>query len=161
MATDRPQKARDPMTNKSVSERLRVLATDDKNRSKAARLRDVLDDVEAALAAGVKQAAVVEVLKEAGLEMTLGTFKNTLQRLRAKRVGQPATPIPQARPKPEPAPGANRRTDAPALLQEPLAEPAIEEQSQAPSHNPKDIDAIMGSTPDLDALAKFGRRKNK
>lgn len=149
------------MTNKTVSERLRVLASDDKKRSKAARLRDVLDDVEAALAAGVTQASVVEVLKEAGLEMTPATFKNTLQRLRAKRGGKPAQPAPSSPAKPAQTPAKAASTKAPEPDQV-KAQP-VEEEVEPPtaSHNPKDIDQIMGATPDLDALAKLGRRNKK
>ena len=47
--------ARPFMDKKAVSERLRALASDDQKRSKAARLRDVIDDVETALAAGVSR----------------------------------------------------------------------------------------------------------
>lgn len=147
------------MTNKTVSERLRVLASDDKKRSKAARLRDVLNDVEAALAAGVTQASVVEVLKEGGLEMSMATFKNTLQRLRAKRGGKPSQPVagsPAAPAKPLAKPSSQ---SAPAPVQVPAQEEEEEVSTAAASHNPKDIDNIMGATPDLDALAKLGRRK--
>ena len=68
-----------------LSEQLRVLASDAKKRSKAARLRDVVDDVEAALAAGVQRSAVVETLAKNGLEMTLSTFDSSLRRIRQKR----------------------------------------------------------------------------
>ncbi len=146
------------MTNKTVSDRLRVLASDDKKRSKAARLRDVLDDVEAALAAGVTQASVVEVLKEGGLEMSMATFKNTLQRLRAKRGGKPAQPVAGSPAKPAPAPAKPSSLSAPKPVQVP-AQAEEEVAPAAPSHNPKDIDQIMGATPDLDALAKLGRSK--
>ena len=76
------------MDRKAIAERLRALASDDKKRSKAARLRDVIDDVEAALAAGVPRASVVEELTKHGLEMTLATFETTLKRIRQKR-GKP------------------------------------------------------------------------
>jgi len=73
------------MGNNELSEQLRVLASDAKKRSKAARLRDVVDDVEAALAAGVQRSAVVETLAKNGLEMTLSTFDSSLRRIRQKR----------------------------------------------------------------------------
>jgi len=73
------------MGNNELSEQLRVLASDANKRSKAARLRDVVDDVEAALAAGVQRSAVVETLAKNGLEMTLSTFDSSLRRIRQKR----------------------------------------------------------------------------
>ena len=82
------------MGNKTLSENLQELAcsaTD--KRSKAARLRDVVDDVEAALAAGVRRSAVVEKLAEHGLEMTLSTFDSSLRRIRQKRVNKSVTSV--------------------------------------------------------------------
>lgn len=76
------------MDRKAIAERLRALASDDKKRSKAARLRDVIDDVEAALAAGVTRACVVDELAAQGLQMSVATFETTLRRIRQKR-GKP------------------------------------------------------------------------
>jgi hypothetical protein len=135
------------MTKKTISERLRALASDDKKRTKAARLRDVIDDVEAALAAGVSRAAVVDELKANNLELTMRTFETMLRRIRAKRgksVHQPpgptaAVPVIAAGPAPSPSPAPDS------------AEPG--------SHNPAALDQIIGSKPDLNALAKLGRRR--
>ena len=82
------------MGNKTLSENLQELASaaTDK-RSKVARLRDVVDDVEAALAAGVRRSAVVEKLAEHGLEMTLSTFDSSLRRIRQKRVNKSVTSV--------------------------------------------------------------------
>jgi hypothetical protein len=135
------------MDKVAIAQRLRALASDDNRRSKTARLRDVLDDVETALAAGVPRSAVLETLAQHGLDMTLATFETTLRRLRRKRAGpaisaapsQPAgTPLAGAAPPPPPP-----KTGTPSLG----------------SHNPADLDAIMGSTPDLAALEKIGKRK--
>lgn len=146
------------MSQKAVSDRLRALASDEKKRSKTARLREVYDEVENALAAGVTQASVVEALKEAGLEMTLTSFRNTLQRIRTKRGGKPTMPVAGSPAKPA-QPQAKTNFQQPAKP-DPL-KPMIEEEVITPSasHNPKDIDNIMGATPDLDALAKIGRSK--
>jgi hypothetical protein len=54
------------MTKDSVADVLRALATGDKSRSETARLRDIVDEVEAALAAGVSRAAVLEALNDQG-----------------------------------------------------------------------------------------------
>ena len=73
------------MSTKILVEQLRELASDDTKRSKAARLRDVIDEVEATLAAGVTRADVVRKLSENGLEMTLAAFNSELQKTRKKR----------------------------------------------------------------------------
>lgn len=137
------------MDRKAIAERLRALASDDKKRSKAARLRDVIDDVEAALAAGVPRASVVEELTKHGLEITLATFETTLKRIRQKR-GKPsitaasAASPPGQPPKPKPAlPGDEA------------------ESSGGGSHNPADLDKIIGSKPDLAALAKLAKKRMK
>lgn len=115
------------MDRKAIAERLRALASDDKKRSKAARLRDVIDDVEAALAAGVSRASVVEELSKHGLEMTLATFETTLKRIRQKRGKASITAAKSASPPGQPL---KPRTAAPVVEAEPEAE------SSGGSHNP-------------------------
>lgn len=68
-----------------ASARLRALAKDDKKRTETARLRDVFDDVEAALTAGVSQINVLGELKTLGFTMTMASFKSALQRIRKDR----------------------------------------------------------------------------
>jgi hypothetical protein len=87
------------MATSDISARLRALATDDKRRPETARLRDVFDDVEAALKARVPQAVVLEELRSLGYSMTMASFKSALQRIRKERTNsqqdstsQPATP---------------------------------------------------------------------
>lgn len=70
------------MEQNEVSNRLRALAADDKRRPETARLRDVFDDVEATLAAGVSQADVLAELHQCGYTMTMASFKSALQRIR-------------------------------------------------------------------------------
>ena len=85
------------MDRKIASERLRALATNDEKRSTASRLLDVIDDIEAALAAGVPRSAVIEELATLGLEMKPETFYSALKRIRKKR-GKPSAGLS----KPEP-----------------------------------------------------------
>lgn len=141
------------MDRKAIAERLRALASDDKKRSKAARLRDVIDDVEAALAAGVPRASVVEELSKHGLEMTLATFETTLKRIRQKRGKASITAAKSASPTGQPS---KPSTAAPVVEAEPEAE-----SSGGGSHNPADLDKIIGSKPDLAALAKLAKRTKK
>lgn len=139
------------MDKKAVSERLRALASDDQKRSKAARLRDVIDDVETALAAGVSRADVLAELKAHGLDMSLSTFDTTLKRLRAKRGHGTAKPTPQ--------PGtAAFRSEASVP---PVSSPPAPSETGEASHSPADIDRITNSKPDLSALSKIAKRSKK
>lgn len=74
------------MQTNSVADVLRALATGDKARSETARLRDVVDEVEAALAAGVSRAAILEALHGQGFTMTLKSFESALYRIRKQRL---------------------------------------------------------------------------
>lgn len=141
------------MTNKSLSESLLALATDASKRSKAARLREVYYEVEAALAAGVTQADVVQTLNDGGLEMTHATFKNTMQRIRAKIRGKAdasAPEAPRSRTAPPPPPSTT-----PAQVNH-VTDNIKEVET---SHDPRAIDEITSAIPDLDALAKIHRKK--
>ncbi len=134
------------MNGKAISERLRALATDDTKRSKAARLRDVFDDVEAALAAGVSRSTVVDELAKLGLSMSLATFETTLKRIRLKRSKEPKAAAATVRQSPS------------------AAAPETQTGSGKPengSHDPADLDKIISSTPDLTALAKHAKRGHK
>jgi len=77
------------MDKKALSDQLHELARS-ANRSKAAQLRDVIDEIEVALAAGVPRSAVLHVLSAHGLQMTMATFETTLRRNRAARARNPA-----------------------------------------------------------------------
>jgi hypothetical protein len=136
------------MDKKTVSEGLRALALDSQNRSKAALLRDVIDDVETALAAGVTRAAVLAELNTHGLDMSLATFETTLRRLRAKR-NQTTSNTLQT-----PAPIKVSNASAPAV-----PAPPGPSDTGGPPHDPAVIDRIMRSTPDLAALTKIAKMK--
>lgn len=54
--------------------------------SETARLRHVMEQVEAALAAGIKRQAVLEVLQlQGGFKMTMDSFKSALRRIRQEK----------------------------------------------------------------------------
>lgn len=139
------------MNRKAITERLRALASDDKKRSKAARLRDVIDDVEAALAAGVPRSVIVEELATQGLEMTLASFDGTLKRIRQKREKSEKASV-------------NSESQEQAAKNRPKETAQIVESdinqadSKTGSHNPAELDKIIGSKPDLAALAKLGKK---
>ena len=117
------------MTNNSVADVLRALATGDKGRSETARLRDIVDEIEAALAAGVSRAAVLETLNAQGFTMTLKSFESALYRIRKKRT-QPAKPAAKIG-HDQAAEPASQPAQAPQ--QEPAGEP------QARITNPADV----------------------
>jgi molecular chaperone GrpE (heat shock protein) len=73
-----------------VSAALRDLAAEHAKspRSQIARLREVIDDLEAALAAGASHAAVLATLHAQGFSFTLRSFESTLARLRKEPRGQ-------------------------------------------------------------------------
>jgi hypothetical protein len=70
-----------------VSAALRDLAAEHARtpRSQTARLREVHDDLEAALTAGASHAAVLATLHAQGFSFTLRSFESTLARLRKER----------------------------------------------------------------------------
>lgn len=135
------------MTNNSVADVLRALATGDKGRSETARLRDIVDEIEAALAAGVSRAAVLETLNAQGFTMTLKSFESALYRIRKKRTqaAKPAAKIGQIG-HGQAAEPASQPAQAPQ--QEPAGEP------QARITNPADIRKSRRRDIDLDDLAQ-------
>lgn len=88
------------MQKNSVADVLRALATGDKARSETARLRDVFDEVEAALSAGVSRAAVLDALHDQGFTMTLKSFESALYRIRKQREKTGQRPTPSNQPEP-------------------------------------------------------------
>ncbi len=142
------------MDRKAIAEGLRALASDDEIRSKTAQLRDIIVDVEAALAAGVRQALVVKELAAHGLEMTPATFAITLKRIRQKQ-GKPSITASKSVSPPQGEP--TKAVQAPAALPGDTEAPSV----TAGSHDPVALDKIFASTPDLDALAKIGKRSRK
>lgn len=132
----------------TVSRKLRALAVGSANRSTIAQLRDVIDDVEVALSAGVKRTVILEELANLGLKMSLNTFNTYLKRIRVKR---------------------RTKTKGHTLVQ-PLFEQEFSKDdapsetsadgTSSPSHNPADIDKIIGNNPDLAALARKAKKRS-
>ncbi|WP_107329150.1 hypothetical protein [Metapseudomonas otitidis] len=146
------------MDQKKVVEDLQALAKQDSTRSKAARFRDVYAAVEEVLSAGVRQQAVVDVLANAGLEMTLGEFKTNLQRTRARaakegNLPRKKAPVAVAPPRAVAVQAATRPERS--VAEEP------EEQSELPKGGRADLEEVMGRPVDLDQLAKISKRKPK
>ena len=142
------------MSKKILIEQLSVLASDDTKRSKAARLRDIIDEVEATLAKGITRAEVVRKLSENGLEMALATFNAELQKIRKKRCKSSVDQV-------------KTNNQSVTKIIQPVNKPSVvelEDDSEPPlvvSHDPRDIDAIMRSTPDLEYYAKIAREARR
>lgn len=141
------------MSKERIADSLRALAKNDKKRSKAARLRDVIDDVEATLAAGVSRADVLEALKKEGLEMSMATFETTLRRIRNKRstssVAAPGTSNTSR---------GNRQANTDLARDD--ASPTAGYQA-AEDIESRSIRQHATNTPDLDGLAKYAKGKKK
>lgn len=69
----------------ALVEALRGLKQDTSARSETARLRDIFDEVEATLKAGVRRERVLDTLRANGFTLTLLGFKTALQRIRKER----------------------------------------------------------------------------
>jgi hypothetical protein len=81
-------------TKKAV-DALQALAAGNEHRTKVARLRDLLPQIEAAQAAGVTHEKILETLNQQGLDLKMKAYSVMLWRLR-KRQGKekPALPVP-------------------------------------------------------------------
>jgi radical SAM superfamily enzyme YgiQ (UPF0313 family) len=73
------------MNKDDILESLRELAINDASRSETARLRDIFDGIEGALAAGVKTEVVLETLHKQGFTLALSGFRSAIQRIRKER----------------------------------------------------------------------------
>lgn len=77
------------MTSSKMRSALQALAQGNEHRSVIARVRDVFEDIEAALAAGVSRKAIVDALAEQGLTLSLRSLDNALYAIRKQRRKNP------------------------------------------------------------------------
>ncbi|MFZ4701367.1 MAG: hypothetical protein ACOYMG_15055 [Candidatus Methylumidiphilus sp.] len=139
---------------KAISEDIRDVSDDNVKLSKAAFLRNVIDDVEAALAAGVPRSVIVDKLVSHGLDISLATFQTTLHRVRKKK-GKPS--VDQVRTNNQSVTKTIQPVNKPSVVE-------LEDDSEPPlvvSHDPRDIDEIMRSTPDLEYYARIYRESKR
>lgn len=128
------------MSKDGLAAVLHALATDTKGRPETARLRDVFDDVEIALGAGVTHAAVLQALHDQGFRMGMASFRSALYRIRKERADQ------------QPAP-ARTTTAIPAP-----ATPTVEAPAPAEPDTPQQ-EATEDIPPDLVGLPQVARDK--
>lgn len=83
------------MGDNNISEKLKALATGS-NRSATARLREIFDEIEAALQSGVRRKDVHQTLTENGFSISFASFELAIYRIRkAREVGKIKTPKPE------------------------------------------------------------------
>lgn len=143
-----------------MSSGLKLLAEDDTQRSKIARLRDVINEIEVALASGVKRTAIVAELEKHGLQMSASTFRGTLRRLRVQRGPQAHHRTSLARELgtsvSAPAEASGSSSPVAVSLEQPSV--ALPNRMEDRSHDPAELQKIMRNKPDLSQLSKLARK---
>ena len=148
--------------------------------SKARRIAALLPQIEAAMAQGSTRAHIVTALLELGITVSPHQLSSVIARLRRQR--EDAARLPGTKPKPtstgdiEVVPKvrsdrpanqsppvrqlpriASVPTLAPALVSAPVVNPA----SKFGAHDPRLLDEVMRSTPDMKALAKLAPKAQR
>lgn len=132
------------MDHKPLVDTLYDLATNAPDRPESARLRDVFDAVEAAIAAGVRRTAILAALHSQGFTMQLKTFDNAMYRIRKRKRTCPGeTTL------------TRKRANQSGAESTPRSTPDVR---RIESSNPDDLTRIMAARVDLDALSKLSKR---
>ena len=71
-----------PMTSPTASDQLKALATTSSKRSKTARLKDLMPDIDHAMQSGVPRSEILQILSASGLEMTMSYFDVARRRIK-------------------------------------------------------------------------------
>lgn len=102
------------MGKEKIKEVMQALSEGSANRTAIGRIRDIFDDIEIALSAGVKREAIWKALDKEGIKMPLKTFESAIFRIRKERgekqkhqPGKPSVSSDQAVTKTPAAPGDN------------------------------------------------------
>ncbi|MFM0456119.1 hypothetical protein PQR21_37610 [Paraburkholderia nemoris] len=147
------------MDHEQLASALRRLASTSPKRSKASHLKALLPDIEAALAARVPAADILNTLREQGLDISLRTFHGTLYRLR-KTASPPGcgrkSGAAAARPSSAPAPVTASRATAPLEAHKP-APPTTDAPAPAPAPAPaqtriKTFEQLQSENPHLSSM---------
>ena len=70
------------MTSPTASDQLKALATSSSKRSKTARLKDLMPDIDLAMQSGVPRSEILQILSASGLEMTMSYFDVARRRIK-------------------------------------------------------------------------------
>lgn len=80
------------MGDNNISEKLKALAAGS-NRSATARIREIFEEIEAALLSGVRRKDVHQTLTENGFSISFASFELAIYRIRkSKKMGKNKTP---------------------------------------------------------------------
>ncbi|MBO2923728.1 hypothetical protein J5H75_18790 [Pseudomonas asiatica] len=133
--------------------------------TKAAKIRQVMPVIEKQLRAGVRRQAILDVLKEQGIEVSMDTLKSYLYRYRKAQRGKQATTA-----NPEPV---SQHIDEPARQIEPEIEGGVSYDTE-PSHDaeerphvgPAELSRLMNpgddkNASDLDRYESAARSRRK
>lgn len=140
------------MSNSSFKTDLEILKLSSKKRSKAARLDDLFDDIESAIAKGIGYEEIIILLAKHDLEFTHNSFKNTLARLRKKR-SKVVTPVQIKESNSESKPNTDNNANNANNAKEDK-----EALARNKSSDPRELDKIFNGKHDLVALAKLAKR---
>lgn len=150
------------MIKTSLTEELEILRLTSRKRSKAARLKDIFDNIEITIASGISYQEIIDLLAKHELVFTINTFTTTLSRIRKKRIlpttdkkltSRPPSPSTEKTPSENPPVLAPKETttDKPTLI-----EPKKTEY-QYDAHDPRRIDEILRKQPDLNELRRIAK----
>ncbi len=146
LAASIPAAARSMCSQKILSS-LKEASTSATGRPKRARLRDVFDGVQAAIASGVSTPKILEILASDGLVYTAAALHVAMSQIRKERKLQP----PHAKP-PSQFDGSKSGTPDTAIVSNLDSTPGV-----VGSHDPADLNKIFSQKPDLAALAKLAK----
>lgn len=130
------------MSQANAALALQALARSGTARTKAARLRELLPEIEAAQAAGVKHVHILEALNAHGFALSMKSYSVMLHRLRHQRTRSPAA-----------SPGATSTVPA---APPPAAPPSSASVPQRPGAGPGPA-APHGPGPSAQAQAAAGQ----
>lgn len=149
------------MTSPTASDQLKALATASSRRSKTARLKDLMPDIDQAMQSGVPRSEILQILSASGLEMTMSYFD--VARRRIKKLSAASSSKSDLT-----AVGNNSNADIASSIEQPRTTAS----NNTISLNPDTIKPLISNNPpaqsaslfrdqfvDLDALSKLAPKK--
>lgn len=129
------------MDKKAFQEELKALAqTRQGRRSNTAIIAEVIDDIEEALAGGIKREAILQALQKQGVTLTLEGFQSAMRTLRKRRKTptEPGTkPEPANSAPPAPTQSSSQRPLIPSNTPRPLVPSASLPRAPIPKAPPR------------------------
>jgi hypothetical protein len=144
-----------------LSDQLKALAASSSKRSKTARLKELMPDIDQAMQKGVPRSEILELLSASGFEMTMNYFDVARRRIKKEQLGK----IDKAALSTQGARGNSELPVDSLRSQKPVLNTTV-------SNNPVSIEALVSNKPaetsarrfrgqfvDLDALSKLVPKK--